>query len=128
MFQMTMKKTAAFILPCFIVTSFVIALFFPGCKKDNSLVPDNDAPYYKGLSSVLVQNYINRLFIDLIGREPTDSEMIHEFETFRAADLGVEERVKLITKLQTDTNHIPGDSSYKYAYYNRFYELCKARV
>ena len=37
-------------------------------------------------------------------------------------------RSVLITKLQSDSSYLPGDSSYRYAYYNRLYELTKARL
>lgn len=99
------------------------------CKKDTSITyTDNDAPYYDGIPKVKAQNYINRLFIDLIGREPFDTEMDAEESFLRANDFSFEARQQLIAKLQTDTNWILGDSSYKYAYYNRFYELCKSRL
>ncbi|MBC7425502.1 MAG: hypothetical protein H7321_03110, partial [Bacteroidia bacterium] len=36
-------------------------------------------------------------------------------------------RDSLITRLQTDSTFTPGDSSYRRAYYQRIYDLCKAR-
>lgn len=111
------------------VVAVFVSVLFVGCKKDTSVIyPDNNAPYYDGIPKVKVQNYINRIFIDLIGREPLDAEMIAEENTLRAADFSFESREALIKKLQTNTDFIVGDSSYKHAYYNRFYELCKARV
>ncbi len=120
---MQINKSSVFILICLAIT------ITQSCKKDTSVIyPDNDAPYYNGIPKVKVQNYINRLFIDLIGREPFDAEMTAEESFLRANDFSISAREQLITKLQTDTTYIPGDSSYKYAYYNRFYEMCKARV
>ena len=97
------------------------------CKK-GELVPDNNAPYYDGIPTVKVQNYVNRLYIDLIGREPLDTEMIADVATLRAENLSMESRDLLITKLQTDTNYISGDSSYFVAYYQRLYNLFKFRL
>jgi hypothetical protein len=97
------------------------------CKK-GELVPDNNAPYYDGVPTVKVQNYVNRLYIDLIGREPLDTEMINDVATLRAENLSMESRDLLITKLQTDTNYIAGDSSYFVAYYQRLYNLFKFRL
>lgn len=108
---------------------FLFTLFISACKKDKEIVvPDNNAPYYDGIPKVVLQNYINRLFIDLIGREALDTEMETEENYLRANNLSISARAFLIHKLQTDTTYIVGDSSYKQAYYNRFYELCKARV
>lgn len=92
------------------------------------VVPDNNAPPYDGVPTVTVQNYVNRLFIDLIGREPLDVEMDSEVAGLKAAGLSVDSRKTLVSKLMTNTDFIQGDSSYKHAYYRRFYELCKART
>lgn len=107
----------------------LVLLLMNSCSKDKEiLVPNNNAPYYSGVPKVVLENYINRVFIDLIGREALDSEMVVEENYLRANDLSISAREQLIIKLQSDTMHILGDSSYRYAYYNRFYELCKARV
>ncbi len=105
-------------------------LIVSGCKKDPELIvyDNNTAPYYGEIPKVTLENYINRIYIDLIGREPLDAEMIQEEATLRASHISIASREQLIIKLQTNTAYIPGDSSYMYAYYNRFYELCKARV
>jgi hypothetical protein len=95
--------------------------------KDPDLVPDNDAPYYSEVSDLLIENYINRVYIDQIGREPFNSEMNSEKLTLKAADLSFESREAMILNLQTNTDFIAGDISYKHAYYNRLYEQGKAR-
>ena len=92
------KKTA--------FTIGVILLLF-SCKKDPIIISINDAPYYDEIPTTLVEFYVNRLFIDLIGREPLDEEMENEVAFLRAYDLSMEGRDSLIVKLQTDTNYIP---------------------
>ena len=104
-------------------------LFLTSCKDGSEiLVPDNNAPPYDGVPTILVENYINRIYIDLIGREPIDAEMNRDVSALREGDLGVDARVALITRLQSSTEFVEGDSSYKEAYYFRFYELTKARM
>jgi hypothetical protein len=109
------------------ISILLLVLVASSCKK-GELVPDNNAPYYDGIPTVKVQNYVNRLYIDLIGREPLDTEMIADVATLRAENLSMESRDLLITKLQTDTNYISGDSSYFVAYYQRLYNLFKFRL
>ena len=104
-----------------------VVLLGIGCKKDPDLVLDNDPPYYSEVSDLLIENYINRVYIDQIGREPFDAEMNSERMTLKAADLSFESRQAMIVKLQSNTNFIDGDISYKHAYYNRLYEQGKAR-
>ena len=107
--------------------SLVLLVTVIGCKKDPELIPDNDAPYYSEVSDVLIENYINRVYIDQIGREPFDTEMVFEVQTLKVADLSFEAREAMILKLQTNTDFVPGDGSYKQAYFNRLYEQGKAR-
>jgi len=109
-----------------LILSFIVLMLF-SCKID-VLIGDNDAPYYGGVPTVLVEFYVNRVFIDLIGREPFDEEMENEVAFLRSYDLSMEGRDSLIIKLQTDTTFIAGDSSYKFAYYHRMYEMIKVRL
>lgn len=98
------------------------------CKKDPLILENNDPPYYAEIPTVLVEFYVNRVFIDLLGREPLDVEMENEVNFLRSHDLSLEARDSLLLKLQTDTAYIPGDSSYKFAYYHRMYEMVKVRL
>lgn len=113
----------------FLFLLFVAGIvFLIACKKETTLVPDNDPPYYNEVNDVLIDNYINRTFIDLIGREPLDTEMLSERNTLKAADLSFDARAALVVKLMTDTAWIEGDTSYMNAYYHRFYEITKVRL
>lgn len=98
------------------------------CKKEEVEVrPDNQAPDYAGVPTVVVQNYVNRLFIDLLGREPLDVEMNAEVSALESAGLSGDSRTALVNKLMTSTAFVEGDSSYKNAYHQRQYEGFKAR-
>lgn len=98
------------------------------CEKDEIFIPDNDPIKNDYVSTLQVENYVNRIFIDLIGREPLDTEMSLEVKNLQDDDLSTEARTTLIEKLQQDETIIPGDSTYKRAYYYRFYEVAKARM
>lgn len=100
---------------------------FSSCTEE-IIVPDNDAPNYSEISTILIENYVNRVYIDFIGREPIDSEMTLEVTALRNADLDFITRKNMIVKLQTDSSYVFGDSSYRRAYYHRVYNLSKARV
>lgn len=108
-----------------------VVLGFSSCKKKDpkvELVPNNTAPYYAGVPRVKVENYVNRLFIDIIGREPFDAEMDAETNSLIASGLAISAREALILKLQTDLTHIPGDSSYAHAANSRIYDLLTIRL
>lgn len=105
-----------------LLLSFVIS-----CKKEDKFVDCNEAPDYYGVETVKVKNYVNRIFIDLIGREPLDTEMDSLIAILESNRLSFTTRDAIINSLQTDT--IPGANgeSYREQYFNRMYELQKAR-
>ena len=98
------------------------------CKKaTDDLYTDNDAPYYDKAPSVKVRSYVNRLFIDLIGREPLDTEMEAETAALMVANVNDSVRALLISKLMTNATFRDGDTAYALAYNKRIYELGKIR-
>ena len=98
------------------------------CKKDTLVIDGNNPPVYSAIPTVLIENYINRIYIDLIGREPLDSEMLIDVQYLRDNDVSIESRDSLIYKLQFDTLYIEGDESYKLAYFHRIYDMVKVRL
>jgi hypothetical protein len=99
------------------------------CKKEPETVvfSNNNIPQYSEVPTILVENYVNRMFIDLIGREPTDQEMASEVAALESAGLSSESRLLLAEKLMNSQFYIEGDSSYAHAYHQKFYDDNKAR-
>jgi hypothetical protein len=98
------------------------ALTLTSCKKqDPEVLSNNTIPDYSAVPTILIQNYVNRLYIDLIGREPTDSEMNLDVQFLQDGELSTESRLVLITKLMTEENINISGSSYKESYYSKFY-------
>ncbi len=107
----------------------LVTLLFFSCKKETETVvfQNNNIPEYDEVPTILVENYVNRVFIDLIGREPTDAEMSFEVNALETADLSMDSRMVLADKLMNSTFFIEGDSSYSHAYHQKFYDDNKAR-
>jgi hypothetical protein len=97
------------------------------CKKPDKMVYANEAPNYYGVPTIKVKNYINRIFIDLIGREPLNTEMDSLVSFLEANNLNFTARNTIIKSLQTDTVTQASGDSFKYLYYLRIYELQQAR-
>jgi hypothetical protein len=114
----------------FLSLIFISVFVFSACTKETEtiIVSVNKPKNYDNISTVKVENYLNRIYIDLLGREPLDSERDRDIKFLRDGNLSFEQRQVLITRLMTDTSFVPGDSSYKKAYYYRIYELTKARL
>jgi hypothetical protein len=105
--------------------AFILLLFTFSCDKAPEIIPDNSAPYYGEISTIIVRNYINRLYIDLIGREPLQVELDADIALLRKNNLSEASRKEIIFRLQRDSTVTPGDTSYKWNFYHRLYELYK---
>lgn len=105
-----------------------LALLSTGCKKEETITySNNEVPVNTNVSTLLIENYVNRLFIDLIGREPTDEELATEANTLENAGLSINSRKALVDKLMTDDVTALDNITYKSAYFNKLYEDMKAR-
>lgn len=79
-----------------------------GCSPEDLVYENNPVPPYTGVPTVLVDAYITRVFIDLIGREPLATELTTERTSMRAGDLGLEARSNLVTRLMgSDPAYLP---------------------
>ena len=106
-----------------------LTIICAACKKEEQIVfTDNDVPPYSEIPTIRVQNYVNRLYIDCLGREPLDLEMNVDVAYLEENGLNLESREFLLDKIMFDQNWIAGDSSYNYAYFFKVYEDTKARL
>lgn len=107
---------------------FAIIFLLSSCETGMvQVIPDNDSYSTTGISKIKIENYVNRLYIDIIGREPTDIEQANEVDSLNENELSEEIRLKLIDKLMTDTTYSVNEGSYYEAYCNNLYLLAKIR-
>ncbi len=103
------------------------SLIFSSCKKEEKIISDNSAPNYYGVPTIKVKNYINRIFIDLTGREPLDTEMDSLVILLESNNLNFSTRENVIQSLQTDTTTQSNGDNFKQLFYSNIYGLQKAR-
>ena len=106
---------------------FLPLLFLSCLKEETIIVPDNTAPNINNVPTIKIENFVNRVFIDILGREPLDDEMQTSVEALREAELSDTARMALVAQLQTGTTPILGDTSYQKAYSRQLYNLAKIR-
>ncbi len=95
---------------------------------DELVVVDGNTPYSTfNISDIKIANYVNRLYIDLIGREPLDDELTLTVDRLKAGGLKREVRDSIIRVLTTDTTFRENEFSYKAAYVQNLYNLAKVR-
>lgn len=69
------------------------------CRPEELRFEDNPIPYYDGISTVVLDAYITRAYIDLIGREPLVEEIEVERAALRAGNLSQESRLNMVDRL-----------------------------
>lgn len=98
------------------------------CTTQELVVIDGNTPYSTfNISDIKIENYVNRLYIDIIGREPLDNELVLEVARLKAGGLKRETRDSIIYNLMTDTTYRENEFSYKAAFVQNLYNLAKVR-
>lgn len=110
----------------------ILALFaciacLMGCRPETPtlIIGDNYAPPYDEVPLLLIENYVNRAYIDLQGREPLEDEMNIAVGLLRADSLSIEARQAFIETLQFEEDSRFGLPPYRDIFYQRIYERAK---
>lgn len=109
----------------YIIILIIISGLFTHCKKDpvnknyfqDTIISGNIAPPYDGVSSIQINNYINRLYIDLLGREPLDAEISSGYTTLVNGELSQITKESFINDLITRNE-----------YYDRFFDIYSTKM
>ena len=108
----------------FLILSLSFSLFFTACTEKetinqidhtNVIIDDNTAPPYNEVTTVQIQNYINKMYIDLIGREPLQQELEDDTNLLKNNNLSLESRIQVLNQLMSDP-----------LYFNRFFDVYSA--
>jgi hypothetical protein len=106
----------------------IMMAYLGACTKQEKVQIDgNEPPDYSGVPTIMVENYVNRLYIDLLGREATNEERKLFTDSLKNNNLDTSIRKRIIQTLQYETLYREGDSSYRHAWHERTYNLAKAR-
>ena len=114
-------------IPFLWFVSIYVLLISACTEKETIVLTDNNAPTLYNVPLIKIQNYVNRVFIDLIGREPLDAEMDKAVKLLKDADLARTVRIELISQLQNSTDFVEGDTSYTRAYHQQLYNISKVK-
>jgi hypothetical protein len=103
------------------------SIIFSCTESENIDIKNNKLPKYKSISTLRIENYVQRMFIDLLGRESTNQERDSFTAQLKRSDLHDSCRTRLVRTLLYDTTYHVGDSSYRHAFAQRIYDISKAR-
>ena len=77
---------------------------------------DNPVPPYEGVPSIIVDAYVNRMWIDLFGREPLSDEREEVRAELRAGELSIAARKALIDRVRSTASE---SHDYPSTYYHK---------
>jgi hypothetical protein len=79
-------QKALFRILFFVLTLAVLAT---GCKKNGIIIDDNMAPPDSTVSTLLVENYVTKCYISLVGREPSEQEETTAIAALKSDNLSI---------------------------------------
>lgn len=75
------------------------------CKKEEVLIPGNQAPADPTIEDITITNYINKNYINLFGREPLTSERNTAYTLLRGANMSDSSRKQFLLNLFADQEY-----------------------
>jgi len=106
-----------FTTPSVLITALMLLLMgSTGCKPKSYHFDDNPVPPYEGVPSIVIDAYVNRLWIDLMGREPLTVERDEARAELRLGNLTIDTRKVLIDRLRTSFS---GGMDYPEEFYHK---------
>lgn len=82
------------------------------CKKteiqeinEPYLIEGNDPPDYSGVTTLQIQNYVGRVYIDLLGEQPSVDVLQEKVEALQSEDLSPESREAFVLQLMEDDEY-----------------------
>jgi len=74
-------------------------------KEESNLITGNNAPKDEAITPLSIDNYINRVYISLLGRKASDSEFIAAQALFQADPAAQANRITLLAQVQANPEY-----------------------
>ncbi len=113
------------LLPSFVFTAVVFIAALTGCKKDpiyvdihkDTTIIGNQAPHYDEVTNLQVRLYVNKIYVDLVGHEPTSAELDTKANFLLQNNLDSTSRDQIVKDLLTTSG-----------YYQRLFEISSSQM
>jgi hypothetical protein len=89
-----------------ISTLLLLIVLAASCSKDPILIDGNEPPPDKTIEDQTITNYINKVYISLLSREPSADEYDAGFDSMRAADFSEASRQAFLDQIFVDPAYL----------------------
>ena len=83
----------------------VVGFILGGCQKDDIIIEDNTAPPDSTISTLILENYVAKCYISLLGRDPSDTEEQAAVQLLRENSMSVASRKQMIDVILNDIEY-----------------------
>ncbi len=84
---------------------FLMTLLYSCKKTEDVIIPDNRVPYYESVTTLQIQSYVIKAFIDISGREPSSAERDTKVQQLKDNGLDSSARVAFVAELQNSFDY-----------------------
>lgn len=88
------------------LAAFFVLLFFQACKKEE-IISGNEPPPDQTIENVTISNYVNRVYVSVLGREATSSEKTTGFDLLRQNNLSMDSRIQFLDQVFASSEYRP---------------------
>lgn len=88
-----------------VLLALAIVLAHSGCQKDDIIIEDNTAPPDSTIATLVVENYIAKCYIGLLGRDPSETEEQAAITLLRSNNMSVASRKEMIDDILEDVEY-----------------------
>ena len=85
---------------------FSFLIFISSCS-DEEVIPDNAAPPDQTIENVTISNYVNRVYVSVLGREASESEKNTGYNLLRQNNLSNTSRSQFLDQVFSSGNYLP---------------------
>lgn len=89
-----------------ILLCLLVLLSVFSCSKDPILIDGNDPPPDQTIEDQTIRNYINKVYISLLSREPSNSEYNSAFDSMRTKDFSEASRQMFLDQIFADPAYL----------------------
>ncbi len=88
-----------------------ICLLASCSKEEEEFIAGNVAPPDETIESVTISNYVQKLYISLLGRKPTDAEKANDIEGLTTSSLSIDSREAVVKSISSKSDYIDNEYS-----------------
>jgi len=90
-----------------ILVFFIVTSVFFSCSDDEVVIPENTPPPDQTVENVTISDYVNRVYVSVLGREADNNEKSSGFNILRQNNLSMSSRMQFLDQVFSESEYLP---------------------